>query len=115
MDTSKAFDCLPHYLTVCKLHAYGLSRNACTLLASYLYKRKQRVKIGSLKSDWKELNKGVHQGSILGPLIFNIFINYIFYFVKNANSYNYADDSPNRPISKKLGLKTILLISFRST
>ena len=36
MDISKAFDCLPHYLTICQLHAYGLSRNACTLLASYL-------------------------------------------------------------------------------
>ena len=56
MDIRKAFGCLPHCLTICKLHAFGLSRNACTLLASYLYKRKQRVKIGSLKSDWKELN-----------------------------------------------------------
>ena len=45
MDISKAFDCLPHCLTICKLIAYGLSRNACTLIASYLYKRKQRVKI----------------------------------------------------------------------
>ena len=92
MDISKAFDCLPHCLTICKLHAYGLSRSACTLLASYLYKRKQRVKIGSLKSDWKELNKGVPQGSILGPQIANIFMNDTFYFVKNANLYNYADD-----------------------
>ena len=41
MDISKAFDCLPHCLTICELHAYGLSRNACTLLASYLYKRKK--------------------------------------------------------------------------
>ena len=53
MDISKAFDCLRHCLTICKLHAYGLSRNACTLLASFLHKRKQRVKIGSLKSDWR--------------------------------------------------------------
>ena len=44
MDLSKAFDCLPHRLTICKLRAYGASRNACTLLASYLYCRKQRVK-----------------------------------------------------------------------
>ena len=75
MDISKAFDCLPHCLTICKLHAYRFSRDACKLIASYLYKRKQRVKIGEIKSDWQEINKGVPQGSILGPLIFNIFMN----------------------------------------
>ena len=45
MDISKAFDCLPHCLTICELHAYGLSGDACTLIASYVYQRKQRVKI----------------------------------------------------------------------
>ena len=49
MDINEAFDFLPHCLTIYKLLASGLSGNACTLLASYLYKRKQRVKIGSLK------------------------------------------------------------------
>ena len=93
MDISKAFDCLPHCLTICKLRAYGLSRNACTLVVCYLYKRQQRVKVGSFKSDWKEISKGVPQGPILGPLIFNIFMNDIFYFVKNANLFNYADDN----------------------
>ena len=62
MDISKAFDCLPHCLTICKLHAYGLSRNACTLIASYLYQRKKRVKIGNIRSSWKETNKGGPQG-----------------------------------------------------
>ena len=61
MDISKAFDCLPHCLTICKLHAYGFSRDACKLIASYLYKRKQRVKIGEIKSDWKEIIKGCHK------------------------------------------------------
>ena len=109
MDISKAFDCLPHCLTICKLHAYGLSRNSCTLLASYLYKRKQRVKIGSFKSDWKELDKGVPQGSILGPLIFNIFMNDIFYLVKNANLYNYADDNSVSVNGKELSMVSRLL------
>ena len=72
MDISKAFNCLPHCLTICKLHAYGFSKDACKLIASYLYRRKQRVKIGEVKSNWKEMYKGVPQGSILGPLIFNI-------------------------------------------
>ena len=111
MDISKAFDCLPHCLTICKLHAYGLSRNACTLIASYLYKRKQRVKIGSLKSDWKEISKGVPHGSILGPLIFNILMNDIFYFVKNANLFNYADDNSVSVHGKELSMLSHLLQS----
>ena len=91
MDLSKAFDCLPHCLTLCKLKAYGLSTNSCKLIASYLYKRKQRVKINAVRSDWEDLNKGIPQGSILGPLIFNIFLNDIFYFVNTGSIYNYAD------------------------
>ena len=81
------------------------------MLASYQYKRKQRVKIGSLKSDWKELNKGVPQGSILGPLIFNIFMNDIFYFIKNANLYNYADDNSVSVNGKELSMVSRLLQS----
>ena len=42
MDLSKAFDCLPHCLTICKMYSYGVSREACTLIASYLRGRKQR-------------------------------------------------------------------------
>ena len=111
MDISKAFDCLPHCLTICKLHAYGLSRDACTLIASYLYQRKQRVKIGNVKSEWKEMSKGVPQGSILGPLIFNIFMNDLFYFVKNGNLFNYADDNSVSVNNKELDIVRRLLQS----
>ena len=93
MDLSKAFDCLPHCLTICKMYSYGVSREACTLITSYLRGRKQRIKLGNTRSEWTELLKGVPQGSILGPLIFNIFLNDIFYFVSKCDLYNYADDN----------------------
>ncbi|MCW4342517.1 MAG: reverse transcriptase family protein [Candidatus Thiodiazotropha endolucinida] len=93
MDLSKAFDCLPHCLLLEKLKAYGLSKEAVGLLESYLTDRKQQVKIGPHSSSWEKILKGVPQGSILGPLLFNIFLNDIFYFVTQANLYNYADDN----------------------
>ena len=61
---------------------------------SYLSQRKQWVKIGPSRSYWGNLSHGVPQGSILGPLIFNIFLNDVFYVLdKQCNLYNYADDN----------------------
>ena len=102
MDLSKAFDCLPHGLLVAKAHAYGASLSACELLSSYLSYRKQRVKIGDIKSDWETLEKGVPQGSILGPLLFNIFINDLFMFMEKCMLYNYADDNSMSKASRHL-------------
>ena len=75
MHPSKAFDHIPHDLLVAKLHAYGLSKHAVTFLHSYLKRRKQRVKINDTESVFQVLLSGIPQGSILGPLLFNIFIN----------------------------------------
>jgi hypothetical protein len=51
------------------------------------------VKIGNIMSEWEDIYKGVPQGSILGPVLFKIFINDIFYFIQDSSLYNYADDN----------------------
>ena len=93
MDLSKAFDCLPHSLIRDKLTAYGLSKNAVNLINDYLSERKQCVQIGNHQSTFQNIIKGVPQGSILGPLLFDIFLNDIFYFIKEGKLFNYADEN----------------------
>ena len=93
MDLSKAFDCLPHGLLIAKLHAYGLSEAACETMFDNLQDRKQRVKISNSRSSWKQLTKGDPQVSLLGPFLFNVFMNDLFLCMKNCKLYNYADDN----------------------
>ena len=77
-DLSKAFDCICHDLLIVKLNACGLSLTALKLIPNYLQNRKQRTKMGSIYSDWEDITPGVSEGSILGPLLFNIFLCHLF-------------------------------------
>ena len=81
MDLSKAFDCLPHFFIIDKLSAYGLSDTACSFLHSNLLDRKQMVKLEQHYSSWLNTIKGVPKASIFRFLLFNIFVNDIFFFV----------------------------------
>ena len=93
MDLSKAFDCIKHDLLLAKLDAYGFSREALRLVNSFLENRHQRVKINGSFSTYKQLSLGVPQGSVLGPLFFNIYINDLLLSIQDTDICNYADDT----------------------
>ena len=107
MDLSKAFDTINHDLLLAKLHAYGVSKNALKLMMSYLRNRYQRTKVNGEYSSWEELLTGVPQGSVLGPLLFNIYLNDLLYAVENAEICNFADDTT--PHSSGYDLKEVMI------
>ena len=115
-DLSKAFDCLDHELLTAKLNAYGFSLPALRLINDYLSNRKQRTKIENTYSTWLDIIFGVLQGSILGPLLFDVFLADLFFTVNDTDITSYADDNTPYmiadPLSKQQiaylnGLKTI--------
>ena len=93
MDLSKAFGTINHELLIAKLHAYGFNKESLELILDYLSNRCQRTKICDNFSFWAELLQGAPQGYVLGSLLFNIYINALFFLTECTDIGNFADDT----------------------
>ena len=107
MDLSKAFDTIPHALLQAKLEAYGLSSSACALLKDCLSGSLQKVKIGELTSEWAAVSREVLQGTVLGPLFLNIFLNDLFYHFTEVKLHAFADDEQLLLYDSDIDLKLV--------
>jgi exonuclease III len=92
-DFSKAFDTIDHNRLLMKLNRYGIRGVALELIKSYLSDRAQAVTVKNSISEYLPINHGVPQGSILGPWLFNAYVNDLSYYLRNNPPIQYADDT----------------------
>ena len=93
MDLSEALDTVNHKLLFKQLQDDGFDKKSLSFIESYFTNTKQRTKIGDSFNKYQRIITGALQGSILGPLFFNIFINDLFLSTDKSTLYNYADDN----------------------
>lgn len=106
-DFAKAFDTIPHQALSNKISSLGIHPSLLNWLANYLSHRQQRVVLENSSSSYLPVRSGVPQGSILGPLLFTIYVNDILLvpFHDNTTPYMYADDlSLSRPLRSTQGM-----------
>ena len=101
-DSPKVFDCTDHELLIAKLHAFGFNIKSLELIHGYLYDRIQGIKINSSFSHWGNVQSGIPQGSIKGPLLFNIYICDLFSDIIDIDIANYTDDTTPYALDSKL-------------
>ena len=105
-DLFKVFDCLYLEILAAKFYAYGFDILSVKLIQQYLSNRKQRFKVNNAYSLWKEIFHGIPQGSNLGPLIFNIILCGLFYFLEEEAVASYPDDTTPYSANKTNDLVT---------